>query len=674
MAIDLRQFYQTFFDESLDSLALMETELLQIEEVISDNQGDVINHPDTESLNTIFRVIHSIKGGSSTFGFTALSEFSHVLESLLDDIREQRLLINKSTFSLMLQSVDCIRNLIENVRSNSPLDVDRLNNIRQELEKIQHTDASKNTKQASVHDKHSENAQTADGWHIEFRPHENLFRSGNDPVKILREISALGVAHIKCSDSSLPDFDELDPEKCYLGWSVDLIGQVSKKAIMEVFDWVIDECDLNIRTLNRAREASKQREEKSIRVSTPKVDALVDLVGELVITQTMLNQIAGNFTIDSIPKLQSSLAQLDRNIRDLQESILSVRMLPIAYAFNRLPRMVRDVSEHVGKKIELVIGREQTELDKTVIDRITDPLMHIVRNCIDHGIETPEERRSSGKSETGRIKIDSFQKGGDVIIEIMDDGGGLQTEKIIEKAKKNGLIEDNKILSEEEITELIFLPGFSTVSIVSDISGRGVGMDVARNNIRSLGGSINVQSKQGTGTMFHIRLPLTLAIVDGLSVSVGSQVYIMPLTSIIESVHINEELVSRPAGGPELFTLRKEYIPLVRLNELFNISDSKNDLTQGILVIVEADGRKTGLFVDDLLGQQQVVIKSLDGNLGKVDGISSATVLGDGTVALILDIAELVQRANTGIDYKRDTNIHSLTMAASKKANNHLRG
>jgi two-component system chemotaxis sensor kinase CheA len=327
---------------------------------------------------------------------------------------------------------------------------------------------------------------------------------------------------------------------------------------------------------------------------------------------------------------------------------MHIRMLPLSFAFNRLPRLVHDMSQKLEKKVELIIHGEQTEIDKTVIDRLIDPLLHLVRNSLDHGIEPPAARIAAGKPETGRIELKAYQKGGNVVIEIRDDGRGLVYDRIFSKAVERGLIPASANPAPEEIAEMIFRPGFSTADAVSDVSGRGVGMDVVRNNIRSLGGTVEVASQPGRGACFTVRLPLTLAILDGLSVQVGAHTYILPLVSIVESVRINPEQISRPAGGAELYGLRKEFMPLLRLYELFHVEPRSTDLAQGLLVIVEADGKKAGLYVDDLLGQQQVVIKSLATHYRKVEGISAATILGDGTVAMILDVTGLIRLVHAG--------------------------
>ena len=383
----------------------------------------------------------------------------------------------------------------------------------------------------------------------------------------------------------------------------------------------------------------------SIRVSIDKIDILINMVGELVITQSMLEQIGGKIS-DScyITQLRDGLSQLERNTRELQESVMRIRMLPISFSFNRFPRLVHDLSLQLDKQVELKLSGEHTELDKTVLEKMSDPLVHLVRNALDHGIETPAQRRAAGKPEIGQINLHAFHQGGNIIIQISDDGAGFDLEKIRAKAIQKDLLNPKDNPTDEQLYDFIFQPGFSTVTQVSDLSGRGVGMDVVRRNIRALGGTIEVSSKLGVGSTFSIRLPLTLAILDGQLVRVGQYIYILSLLSIIESLRVKPALVSSLVGCAEVYRLRDEYIPILRLYELFDITPSTTKLDKGLLVIAEGDGKKIGLFVDELLSQQQIVIKSLESNYKKVQGISAATILGDGSVALILDVAGLIQR------------------------------
>ncbi|MHB8742661.1 MAG: chemotaxis protein CheA [Sulfuricaulis sp.] len=653
MTIDMRQFHQTFFDESLEGLAIMEAELLRLEKVAADGGHDIVA-ADPEILNTIFRSAHSIKGGSSTFGFSEIAAFAHVLESRLDALREGRCVPNRQFVSLLLLSVDCLRGLVVSAKTGTAVDMDAVSTIRSRLESLESEVAAAAVPTPSAPHKQS---PTTGSYHIGFRPNQRMFHSGNDPLRILRELAELGTLKTVVDASMLPAWEQFDPEDCYLCWNIELSGTVTHEAIVEVFSWVADESHLEIvprmtpsltqRAITEA-VASIDAHTDTLRVSVPKVDTLINTVGELVITQTMLSQIASSFSMEDLPRLFSGIAQLERNTRELQESVMRIRMLPLSFAFNRLPRLVHDMSQKLDKNVELIIHGEQTEIDKTVIDRLIDPLLHLVRNSLGHGIESPAERLAAGKPEKGKIELKAYQKGGNVVIEIRDDGRGLQHERIHSKAVERGLIAPDSNLSAQEIAELIFLPGISTADTVSDVSGRGVGMDVVRSNIRSLGGSVEIVSQSGTGTCFTVRLPLTLAILDGLSVQVGTQTYILPLVCIVETVRIRPELVVRPAGGGELFGLRKEYLPIVRLYDLFHVVPRSTDLTKGLLVIIEAEGKKAGLYVDDLLGQQQVVIKSLATHYRKVEGISAATILGDGTVAMILDVTGLIRLAHLG--------------------------
>jgi two-component system chemotaxis sensor kinase CheA len=499
--------------------------------------------------------------------------------------------------------------------------------------------------------------------------------TGNDPVRMFGELSSLGEISVKADHSKMPGFNYLNPEECYFSWEITVNSDVSREKIAEIFDWVDGECDLTIEPIHYVadknlsdkdkaqsghvppdatsveekrvspdrRASSNSPENSSIRVSIDKVDDLINMVGELVIIQSMLAQLGKDFDNSQIMKLRDGLSQLERNTRELQESVMRIRMLPISFVFNRFPRMVHDLSKKLGKEIELKMSGESTEMDKTVMEKIGDPLVHLVRNSIDHGIELPHDRKAAGKTLSGVLHLNAFHKGGNIIIEISDDGSGLNNEKITKKAKDRGLIKEDEVLSEEQINDLIFLPGFSTAEIVSDVSGRGVGMDVVRRNINDLGGKIEVSSIAGKGTTFTIRLPLTLAILDGQLVSVGDETYITPLVSIIESLQIDEKNVNIIAGRAEVYKLRNEYIPIVRLHEVFNITPRNTKLSGGLLVVVEGDGKRAGIFVDDLLGQQQVVIKSLETNFKRMDGVSGATILGDGTVALIMDVSGLIR-------------------------------
>lgn len=653
MSIDLEQFHETFFEESFEGLDIMESGLLELE------QGDV----DLENINTIFRSAHSIKGGSGTFGFSAVAEFTHDMETLLDQMRNGERQVSESVVETLLGSVDVLRNMLNAIRDGSDIDIDSVAETTVAIKGILGLENTVPTEEQPPE-------VAAKGWIVHFKPYADIMKTGNDTVRLIRELDSLAEkTEVTLNNDSLPSLSDLEPEDCYQSWVINLIGgEVSEDDIHEVFAWVDDECDLKIEALanevdyigperrdderrlksperrNTERRTTKTSESSSIRVNINKVDELINMVGELVITQSMLSRFGDqeDFTPAAIERLKDGLAQLEGHTRELQESVMRVRMMPISFAFQRFPRLVHDLSTTFEKKIELIVTGEGTELDKTVLEKIGDPLVHLVRNSLDHGIESPADRVKAGKSETGVIELSAFHQGGNIVIQIKDDGAGLNKDKILSKAKEKGLVSEDERMPDEQVYDLIFRPGFSTADVVSDVSGRGVGMDVVRRNIRELGGAVEVKSTPGEGSVFTIRLPLTLAILDGQLVGIGDETYILPVISIIESLQVKAENINAVAGNAEVYRLRDEYIPIVRLYQIFGIKPISTDLENGLLVVVEAEGKKIAIYVDDLLGQQQVVIKSLETNFKKVEGLSGATILGDGTVALIIDIAGLI--------------------------------
>ena len=663
MSIDVSQFHQVFFEESFEGLDMMEMGLLSLHE----------GEPDIETINNIFRVAHSIKGGAGTFGFSSVSEFTHGLETLLDEMRNGERDITTDAVNVMLEALDVIRNMLNAVQQQAEPDDERTKEVAGRLQALLNSDSSSQTDVDTTETKAE--TTSGSGWLINFKPHPHLLQTGNDPVRIFNELAELGDMTVKVDDKALPAFTDLEAEESYLAWEISLLGDISRDEVNEIFEWVEGDCDLSIvsiqnedtkedtaaellepadketihdpepepvKTVEAKKNVVTEKATSSIRVGTEKVDSLINLVGELVITQSMLSQLGENFDPSRLTQLTDGLEQLERNTRELQEGIMRIRMLPISFAFNRFPRLVHDLSAKMGKQVELKLTGEQTELDKTVMEKIGDPLVHLVRNSLDHGLETPEKRRAAGKSEIGQLHLNAYHQGGNIVIEVSDDGAGLNEERIIQKAIDRGLVAETEQLTAEKINDLIFLPGFSTTDIVSDDSGRGVGMDVVKKNINSLGGSVEVKSEAGTGATFTIRLPLTLAIMDGQTIQVADQKYIIPLISIIESLEIKPGTVKNVTGKGEVYALRDEYVPLIRLADVFNLQASAETLEQGLLVVVESDDSKVGLFVDELLAQQQVVIKSLETNYRKVMGVSGATILGDGTVALILDISGLL--------------------------------
>ncbi len=696
MALDLAQFHDAFFDESFEALDTMEASLLKLN----------LGAPEPELVNTIFRVAHSIKGGSATFGFSEVASFTHTCETLLDELRGNRMQVTRHITDLLLKSVDVMRDMLRAVQNKSPVDAQKVADLQFDLELAivqKNTPPAAPAAVAPVAAAAPSAPSAKHRWQIQFRPFPQLFVHGNDPLRMLRELSELGEFSVRLDSEELPALHEVNPEVCYWSWEITLATDANREAIDQVFDWAEGDCELVITDANATNEtptpvaqpepvaaaappvaeahaadpavaepaavapaptpvapaASKPHpventegpkhalgDGSSIRVSTEKIDELMNTVGELVITQSMLSQLGMKVVGPVAEQLRSGLAQLERNMRELQESVMRVRMLPISFVFSRFPRMVRDLSQRLGKHVELKVTGEQTELDKTVLEKIGDPLVHLVRNSVDHGIEMPDVRQQAGKSATGTVFLEAYHKGGNITVEVGDDGGGLNRDRILAKARSRGLIGPNDQLSDDAIYELIFVAGFSTAEQTTDISGRGVGMDVVRRNIKELGGTIEVRSTLGKGSRFIITLPLTLAIVDGQSVAVGTETYIVPLITIIESLQLKPDMINRIAGQGEVFWFRDGYVPIVRLHDVFGVKPRTTQLHEGLIMVVEGEGRRVGLFVDDLLGQQQVVIKSLETNFRRVDGVSGATILGDGAVALIMDVPGLIRVAS----------------------------
>ncbi|PAJ73825.1 chemotaxis protein CheA [Pseudoalteromonas sp. NBT06-2] len=668
MSIDLSQFFEVFFEESFEGLDAMEAELLNLE------PGDL----DSETINTIFRAAHSIKGGSGTFGFNSVADFTHVLETLLDQIRNGERNLENIHVNLLLKSVDCLREMLGALQVEQEPDLTESNVLKAEFESIlniSHGDAQESSSPI--------NSKSLDTYQVDFKPLHHLFKTGNEPLYLFNELADLGECSVSSDLTDIPDIHDIEPDECYIAWTFFVETHENDTKIKEIFEWVEDDATIKITlcgglfeddepTLEQdkiveernsevevevtsVKEATSEKNKKptktigestSIRVGIDKVDSLINMVGELVITQAMLTQLGeGDMTENKQMALKEGLAQLAHNTRDLQESVMRIRMMPISFVFSRFPRLVRDISEKLGKEVELKLIGETTELDKTVMEKISDPMVHLVRNSLDHGLETPEHRIEAGKNPVGKVTLNAFHQGGNIVIEIMDDGNGLNTDKIKSKAIEKGLIEESASLTDDEVNDLIFLPGFSTADAVSDLSGRGVGMDVVKRNIHALNGSIDVTSERDKGSTFTIRLPLTLAILDGQLVTLGKHTYIVPLISIVESLQVDLKQINCVGGGVDVLRLREEYIPILRLFQIFNHTGAIEELDKGLLVIVESDNQKVGLLVDDLLAQQQVVIKSLEANYQKVDGVSGATILGDGRVSLIVDISGLIKLA-----------------------------
>ncbi|MFT4063164.1 chemotaxis protein CheA [Paraburkholderia sp.] len=778
MTLDITQFYQTFFDEADELLAQMEQLLLDLD----------VAHPDPEDLAAIFRAAHSIKGGAATFGFTALTETTHILESLLDRARNNELVLRKDMIDTFLETKDVLSGQLADYRASAEPDAAVAGAICAKLERL-HAESRMGGAPAVAETAPAErlpvppetpamaaaSASAAPGQEPGGIPPEHVVEqavqvagegTGGEPAQTGQAAgTADGKAdgpHLKITLRGVGEKDqELLAEE--LGNLGNIVGQVRSGSdlmlwlstdvpsddIIAVCCFVIDESQISIgrgtapaddaqqgepgtpnaaartpahathavsaaavahahsatdaehaassapaahiaapaspantsgtgsaaqgfadpaasapppgaaqpaaaspvaaapaapaehdRKAARPAAAAAGGEGSSIRVGVEKVDQLINLVGELVITQAMLAETTSTFDPALHDRLFNGMAQLERNARDLQEAVMSIRMMPMDYVFSRFPRLVRDLAAKLGKEVELVTFGQATELDKSLIERIIDPLTHLVRNSLDHGIETVEARRAAGKDATGQLVLSAAHHGGNIVIEVSDDGAGLRRDKILAKAAKQGM-QVSETMSDEEVWNLIFLPGFSTAEQVTDVSGRGVGMDVVKRNIQAMGGHVEITSHAGKGSTTRIVLPLTLAILDGMSVKVGNEIFILPLNFVMESLQPRAEDIYTVANGERVVRVRGEYLPLVALHEVFNVRDAKQEPTQGIVTIMQTEGRRFAMLIDELVGQQQVVVKNLETNYRKVHGISAATILGDGSVALIVDVAAL---------------------------------
>ncbi len=605
MSIDISQFYQVFFEEAQEHLNSMESLLVELD----------IGNPDAEQLNAIFRAAHSIKGSAGTFGFTDLAEVTHVLENLLDRIRKGELALRPEMIDAFLDAGDVLKELLAAHRGNGVADTAQVAAMCERLSGLTVSVAEVpivTTVAPAVAD---------DSWGL----FDEAPAAATEPAP----------AAVPATDDSYGFFVDLPaPEVAAVPPAPTLaVARTIAEPAVAVAD-------------RRAAPRVGGGGETSIRVDVDKVDQLINLIGELVITQAMLAQSAATLDPVEFERLHNGLAQLERNTRDMQESVMSIRMMPISVVFSRFPRVVRDLAQKLGKQIELKTIGEGTELDKSLIERIADPLTHLVRNSLDHGVEMPEERVAQGKAPTGTITLKAYHQSGNIVIEVGDDGAGLNREKILSKAREKGIAVHDQ-MSDNEVWLLIFEAGFSTADVVTEVSGRGVGMDVVRRNISAMGGRVEIESMTGIGTRMTVRLPLTLAILDGMSVAAGKDIYIIPLGYVVESLQAERNMIKSVSGVERLIQVRGEYLPVIALYEIFGIPDTVTRLDRGIMVVLEADGVKAALFIDALVGQHQVVIKSLESNYRKVAGVSGATIMGDGHVALILDVAALVQMAKS---------------------------
>jgi two-component system chemotaxis sensor kinase CheA len=674
MKIDLSQFRQIFLLESDEHVASMEAGLLSLRSAPAD----------IELLNAIFRAAHSIKGGAGSFGMTSLVRFTHSLENLLDRLRTSEMQATDAVIDILLRSVDQLRYLLA-ADADAEMPVGALE-LNVQIEALTPTDSAigqvdPEEAQHPVLDEREIKLYT-----VEFRPDRELFSSGTNPIVLLRNLAALGTVsccHLHTED--LPLLAGLDPAQCYLSWTVELASVCAESEVRDVFEFVDHLAEIRIQCVDSSQQpdialstvanvpqrlAAKSASERapvaakgkivakktdlsaesgSIRVAISKVDKLIDLVGELVIAHVMTAQMVESFEPSCLPKLREAVAAMERNTRELHERVMGIRMLPVGTLFQRYTRTVYDIAQATGKQIGLEMSGEETEIDKSMLELLGDPLVHLIRNAADHGIEAAEVREAAGKPEQGVISLRAFHRAGRIVIEISDDGAGIDTEKVRAKAIERGLIGPDSELDDEQLRMLIFEPGFSTCETISDLSGRGVGMDVVKRNVQQLHGTVSLDSERGVGSTVSIELPLTLAILEGLLVRVGDRTLVLPLLSVIETVPLHSDQIVRVAEQGEVIVIREESIPLLRLSRFLRLAAETASTDQAsetagnrrLAVIVEAGKRKIGLVVDELLGQQQVVVKSLERHLRKVDGLMGATILGDGCVAPIVDVGGL---------------------------------
>ncbi|MDO9006252.1 MAG: chemotaxis protein CheW [Aquabacterium sp.] len=689
--IDLSQFYQVFFEEAGENLDNMEQLLLGLD----------ITQADDEELNAIFRCAHSIKGGAATFGFSDVAELTHQMETLLDKLRRHELAPNASMVDVLLASGDALKAQLARHQGNGGDAIDTtelLFNVRalvageapvaiaaapvvaaQPAASVAAAPAAKGKRLVELRVGPLSNLAQADELRDLFKEIEGLGTIEDLPSLPDQANTRRFKLETASAESDLLDlftFHVSREEVVFLPWSEGGVEVDPDKGLFEggpaaaheepgygFFDnapgaptgraVAVSAASAEVATASSAaakpaakadKPAAGGLESSTIRVSVEKVDQLINLVGELVITQAMLAQNSRGLDPVLYQQLVSGLTDLDRNTRDLQEAVMSIRMIPMSTVFSRFPRMLRDLANKLGKKVELVMQGESTELDKGLVEKITDPLTHLVRNSCDHGVEMPADRIAKGKPEVGTITLAASHQGGSIVIEVRDDGRGLNREKLISKAREKG-IDAPDTMSDSDCWNLIFAPGFSTADEVTDVSGRGVGMDVVKRNITSLGGTVEIDSAEGYGMRVSVRLPLTLAIMDGMSVGVGEEVYILPLSSVVESFQVNEEMVKTIGGSGRVVEVREEYMPVIELEKVFGVPRFDWEHTSGIMVVVEAEGGRVALLVDELLGQQQVVVKNLESNYRKVNDVSGATIMGDGRVALILDVGSLVRRS-----------------------------
>jgi two-component system chemotaxis sensor kinase CheA len=693
----LDQLKQTFFDECAEALQQTEAGLAEIRDGLGTE----------ETINAVFRAVHSVKGGAGIFGFDGLVGFAHVFETVLDAVRGQKLATTPDVLDVLLAANDVLSDLVTMSRSDEAIPQGYGASQRAALEALLgHGGESRVEDEGPAEDFADldfmpirsdafDGAPPAGGlrsFALVFRPKLDMLRRANEPLYLIRELRKLGDLELIAETDRLPSLSEIEPDRPYIGWTGTLRTEASREQIVEVFDFVSDDCEIDIVALDASaadsamaadtapqladaaqlspakaidplpevaapalapaavsevaepapRAAAPKAVATTMRVELEKIDRVVNMVGELVIAQAMLGQIVHGLPEETSSRLAQVLEEVIHHTRELKDSVMSMRAQSIGAVFQRMPRLVRELAAKTGKKVRLEMHGENTEVDRSIIERLGDPLTHIIRNSIDHGIETPAARLAAGKPEEGTVRLLADHRGGRIVVEVSDDGGGIDPERVLKKARERGLVSADAVLSEDEINNLIFMPGFSTAETISDISGRGVGMDVVRRNIQDVGGRISIKSERGRGMTLTLALPLTLAVMDGMVIKVGPETYVLPMSAIVECLRPAASEMHNLLGGRSMLQLRGNLVPLVRLGDLLDVGSAPTVADERVVIIADAgDGSRFGMIVDELCGHQQVVVKSLEESYGAVPGVAGATILGNGRVALILDVEKL---------------------------------
>ena len=699
----LDQLKLTFFDECSEALQQIEAGLTEMQDGTSTD----------DTINAIFRSVHSVKGGAGIFGFEDLVNFAHVLETVLDNMRNGKLSATHEIMDVLLQANDILSDLITMSRSREAIPPNHGSECRAALERLIGVDPSAADEEPMADFEGLDFMPVpmdafdapgdGDGLHtfgIVFRPRPEMLRKANEPLYIVRELRKLGELELVAETDTLPHLHEIEPDRPYIGWTGTLRTAATRAQVEEVFEFVTGDCEMEIVEADPApafggigdnmpagalpgadfpapaveagmpaaalpSEESAPMPPSSARTETPeaasapkpaaakaastttrieleRIDRVVNMVGELVIAQAMLGQIVHDLPEATNGRLMQILDEVIHHTRELKDSVMSMRAQPVGAVFQRMPRLVRELSTKTAKRVRLEMSGEMTEVDRSIIERLGDPLTHIIRNAVDHGIEFPADRLAAGKKEEGTVHLSAEHRGGKIVIEVRDDGAGINSDRVLKKARERGLVGPEATLSDEEVNNLIMAPGFSTAEAISDISGRGVGMDVVRSNIQDIGGRISLKSVPGRGMTITLALPLTLAVMEGMVIKVGHETYVMPLSTIVECLRPARSEISNLVGTRGMLQLRGDLVPIMHLGDLLDVGSLADDSEERVVIITDAgDGTRFGLVVDQLCGHQQVVIKSIEESYGSVPGIAAATILGNGRVAFILDVEKL---------------------------------